>query len=128
MLDLDGFKNVNDTFGHLFVDYILFIVIGILIDLASDNILVSRFGGDEFLIFIKSADKKSVNHIASHLNKHISEIDAGAANHLSASIGAIITEDIVSDYNLLVKTADKALYEVKIAGRNGYLIKEKLSI
>lgn len=128
MLDLDGFKQVNDTCGHLFGDDVLCMVCDILSKLTSDNIIIGRFGGDEFLIFIKHTNKDEVNRIASYINKEISSLNLGKTNNISCSIGIILTEDIVSDYNKLVQTADEALYAVKEAGKNGYLVKEAISI
>ena len=127
MLDLDGFKNVNDTCGHLFGDDILCSVSAILKEYISNDIFAGRFGGDEFLIFIKHADYDSVCQLAARINDRISGIDVKQAGSISGSIGGIITEDVITNYRELVRTADEALYEVKISGKNNYLIKKQIS-
>jgi putative two-component system response regulator len=128
MLDIDGFKNVNDTCGHLFGDDVLCQVSNILKDNISDNIFVGRFGGDEFLIFMKHADMSSIETLAVDVNSKISAIDVKQAGQISCSIGCIITSDVVSDYNVLLKTADDALYNVKISGKNSHCIRSQLAV
>ncbi len=128
MLDLDGFKNVNDTCGHLFGDDILCLVSSILKEYISSDIYAGRFGGDEFLIFVKHADYGAVCSLASEINEKISQINVKQAGSISGSIGGIITEDVVTNYRELLRTADEALYEVKISGKNNYLIKKHISV
>lgn len=128
MLDLDGFKGVNDTCGHLFGDDILCCVTDILKSHMNADTLIGRFGGDEFLIFVKHADYKSVCRLADTINREISAIDVKEAPSIAGSIGGILTSDVVSSYKLLIKTADEALYEVKSDGKNNHIIKTELSI
>lgn len=128
MLDIDGFKNVNDTCGHLFGDKVLCQVTAILNEHISSNMLIGRFGGDEFLIFVKHTNYDDLCALARDINTKISCIDVGKAEHISGSIGGILTTDIISNYNKLLQTADEALYEVKTSGKNNYNIKTSLSV
>lgn len=128
MVDLDGFKNVNDTCGHLFGDDVLCSVSSILKEYICNDILVGRFGGDEFLIFIKHTSYDDVCRIAAEINDRISKINVKRAGSISGSIGGIITEDAVTDYRELLRTADETLYEVKLSGKNNFLIKKEISM
>lgn len=128
MLDLDGFKNVNDTCGHLFGDDVLCNISAILKEYISNDIYAGRFGGDEFLIFVKHADYDKVCALASEINEKIAKIDVKQAGSISGSIGGIITEDVVTDYRELLRTADETLYEVKLSGKNSYHIKKHISV
>lgn len=127
MLDIDGFKNVNDTCGHLFGDKVLCQVTAILSEHISNNLLIGRFGGDEFLIFVKHTNYDELCSLARDINAKISCIDVDKAEPISGSIGGIITTDIISNYNKLLQTADEALYEVKTSGKNNYNIRTSLS-
>lgn len=128
MIDLDGFKNVNDTCGHLFGDDVLCNVSEILKKYICNDTLIGRFGGDEFLIFIKHTGYDDVCRLAAEINDKISKINVKQAGSISGSIGGIITEDAVTDYRNLLHTADKALYEVKLSGKNNYRIRTQISI
>lgn len=128
MVDLDGFKNVNDTCGHLFGDDVLCSVSAILKEYICNDILVGRFGGDEFLLFIKHTSYDDVCRIAAEINDRISKINVKQAGNISGSIGGIITEDAVTDYRELLRTADETLYQVKLSGKNNYLIRTRISM
>lgn len=128
MVDLDGFKNVNDTCGHLFGDDVLCSVSAILKEYICNDILVGRFGGDEFLLFIKHTSYDDVCRIAAEINDRISKINVKQAGNISGSIGGIITEDAVTDYRELLRTADETLYQVKLSGKNNYLIRTQISM
>lgn len=128
MVDLDGFKNVNDTCGHLFGDDVLCSVSAILKEYICNDILVGRFGGDEFLLFIKHTSYDDVCRIAVEINDRISKINVKQAGSISGSIGGIITEDAVTDYRELLRTADETLYQVKLSGKNNYLIRTQISM
>jgi len=121
-IDLDQFKQVNDTLGHPCGDQLLCAVSGRLRDMLRPEDFVARFGGDEFVVFqqnIKSADDATV--LARRIVDHLSErykID----NHLveiGASIGIAMTEPGVSADTLL-KNADMALYRAKADGRGTF--------
>jgi diguanylate cyclase (GGDEF)-like protein len=121
-IDLDQFKQVNDTLGHPCGDQLLCAVSGRLRDMLRPEDFVARFGGDEFVVFqqnIKSADDATV--LARRIVDHLSErykID----NHLvevGASIGIAMTQPGVSADTLL-KNADMALYRAKADGRGTF--------
>jgi diguanylate cyclase (GGDEF)-like protein len=121
-VDLDQFKQVNDTLGHPCGDQLLCAVAGRLRDMLRPEDFVARFGGDEFLVFqqnIKSADDAA--YLARRIVDHLSErykID----NHLveiGASVGIALTSPGITADTLL-KNADMALYRAKADGRGTF--------
>jgi diguanylate cyclase (GGDEF)-like protein/PAS domain S-box-containing protein len=122
-VDLDGFKNVNDTLGHDAGDYVLKIVAQRLLSCVRETDTVARVGGDEFLIIateINSPD--NVTQIAEKVLKTVSQtiMVNGKETAVGTSIGIALFPDHSEDMNKLVKLADEAMYKVKNAGKNGY--------
>ena len=127
IIDIDYFKQINDKFGHQAGDNLLREFSSLLKEVFSSEDIISRWGGDEFIIFIKDINKNNINTINKRLEKLSKlmnkEIEYnGITQKISLSIGAIISKDI-NDFNKLYKEADEALYDVKRSGRNGYKIK-----
>ena len=116
MLDLDGFKGVNDTFGHAAGDDVLQLFAGRLRGLAYDNIFVARLGGDEFaMIVTRPRDCANMERvIATVLEslRHSVERD-GKRRSVSATIGATFVHPTVSGTSELMRRADLALYQAK---------------
>ena len=122
MIDLDHFKDVNDTFGHAAGDKLLEDVGKVLNDSFKGRDIVGRMGGDEFMIFM--TDIKSENDavsISARLNKMLTKriVKTQGEVTISASIGIAICDSDMTDYEALFKRADKALYTTKENGRNG---------
>ncbi len=124
LIDLDGFKCVNDTFGHEAGDNLLKEVASRLRALASNQDIVARLGGDEFAMIRRAGD--DAGETALDLGRRIVEAFAapfeieGHPLDLSASVGiALYPEHGLNPADIL-KKADLALYEVKAAGRNGH--------
>ncbi|MEM7207105.1 MAG: EAL domain-containing protein [Pseudomonadota bacterium] len=123
MLDLDGFKSINDTLGHAAGDSTLQVVAERLEACVRESDTVARFGGDEFAIILTYAqDAKQLcivaEKILSSLNKSF-EISGERAS-TSASIGVGLYPNDAQDPSSLLKCADLALYEAKGAGKNKY--------
>ena len=123
LLDLDGFKPVNDTFGHPKGDAVLKTVAERLVDQIGSHGIVGRLGGDEFGVVLHDAqNRKAVQELANTLIAQISEpyVLDGVSVRIGVSIGSAfgpVDGDTVDD---LVKKADLALYEAKAAGRGTY--------
>lgn len=124
VLDLDGFKTVNDTFGHAAGDEVLCIIAQRLKNQVRQNKdLVSRLGGDEFAVLI-SCDQKSTNlveYIAQKLIDTVSKpivLKQGAMVNVGVSIG--IAFDVTGEFDVCLSLADEAMYQVKKDGKNGY--------
>ncbi len=121
-LDLDHFKDVNDTMGHDTGDKLLISVAERLKERVRENDLVARLGGDEFAIFIDDCGPENAAHIAK------SVLDILAPSHklgnndvyVSSSIGIVICPDGGVDPESICKSADTAMYHAKKMGRNNY--------
>ena len=123
MLDLDRFKNINDTLGHVAGDLLLK-EIGIrLAGLLRQNDTVSRFGGDEFIILLPEIVRiDDAREVAEKIIKIIQQpvVFDSCKFYISTSIGIAIYPDDCQDIDSLMKNADTAMYSVKSHGRNGH--------
>ncbi|GGC63183.1 putative bifunctional diguanylate cyclase/phosphodiesterase [Undibacterium terreum] len=122
-MDLDRFKNINDSLGHAVGDQLLQSVAQCLMTCVRHSDTVSRQGGDEFLLllpFIEQAEDAALSAqkilTALALPHHIGGCDL----HISVSIGISIYPDDADDAESLVKNADTAMYYAKEKGRNNY--------
>jgi len=132
-IDLDGFKKVNDQYGHIVGDKLLTSVAKRLQDSSRRSDLIARFGGDEFVILVSdttSDDRNSrstIDAIAKHFVTTLSEpyqID-GEMIHISASIGVSLIDQIEKSLDWYLEKADAAMYSVKRLGKCGYQIENK---
>jgi diguanylate cyclase (GGDEF)-like protein len=127
VLDLDDFKSVNDTLGHPVGDGLIYAVAERLAAVAGQGITVSRFGGDEFMVFFDRIEDES------HLTMQIDEIFAAlqgevdVAGHglrIQASAGAVLSKVAETDVDAMIVKADLALYKAKELGKNGWRLFE----
>ncbi|HSM84369.1 MAG TPA: EAL domain-containing protein [Nodosilinea sp.] len=125
MIDLDRFKAVNDSLGHLMGDKLLIAVANALKGCVRDIDMVSRWGGDEFVIFLdKIIDIKEAIHVAERIKKTLEnpiKID-GKIIFTSASIGILMGDSGYTNSNEIFRDVDIALYRAKAMGRNRYEI------
>ncbi len=123
LLDLDHFKNINDTLGHAVGDQLLRAVADILLNTLRQSDTVSRPGGDEFLMVLKDlpdADAATpvVTKVLEELGKPLSV--NGQDLSISASMGIAMAPNDGEDFDTLLQRADTALYRSKDEGRNTY--------
>ncbi|TVZ37770.1 PAS domain S-box-containing protein/diguanylate cyclase (GGDEF)-like protein [Alteromonadaceae bacterium 2753L.S.0a.02] len=122
MTDLDDFKKINDTFGHDAGDQLL-TQIGKRLKQASASIdVVSRMGGDEFMVLIKNVDSSSqLDHKANNILNALREKFevAGQSVEVGGSIGIAVFPNDAITYEELIRYADIALYNAKAMGGNG---------
>lgn len=134
LLDLDNFKPLNDTHGHLAGDLLLIDVARRLVASVRSNDTVARIGGDEFVVVLTQLDsqlsgaEKKALKLAEKIRMKIAEPysiklskDSGheAVSHeCTASIGITLFQDSKSDIDQLIMQADKAMYQAKAQGRN----------
>lgn len=123
LIDLDGFKQVNDKHGHATGDKLLIMLAKRLKDSLRRGDLIARLGGDEFVVLIKNGSLENVRYVANHLLQVISEpIPINNKNFVvSASIGVCMSDDAdtLSEY---LEKADRAMYEIKRQGKNGVAV------
>ncbi|MDD5399844.1 MAG: EAL domain-containing protein [Sulfurimonas sp.] len=122
-IDMDNFKNINDTFGHLTGDKFLIEVAKSIKSLLREQDTFARLGGDEFTVILD--DVKSIVDIASVADK-ITGIFKNPVMiedrefFTGASVGISIYPDDAQSYEELMRAADTAMYHVKESGKNGY--------
>jgi diguanylate cyclase (GGDEF)-like protein len=118
LIDIDHFKRLNDTLGHLEGDAALVIVAKILADGRRVEDLVSRFGGEEFAMVLPGAGAEDAHMVAERLRSAVEEGTAGAPAACTISIGHASLPDDAAEARALIAAADRALYDAKGAGRN----------
>ncbi|NET27285.1 diguanylate cyclase domain-containing protein [Okeania sp. SIO1I7] len=129
-LDLDRFKEVNDTFGHSVGDLLLQGVIKRLVSCLREVDLIARWGGDEFAIVLPQIrSRKDAGEIAHRLVTALQPefILEGHRIHATVSIGIAVYPDDGLDSGTLLRSADRALYHAKKSGRNNYSSLEQLT-
>jgi diguanylate cyclase (GGDEF)-like protein/PAS domain S-box-containing protein len=121
LVDLDGFKQVNDSLGHDAGDKLLRVVAGRFEEAVRVSDTVARFGGDEFALLLEDVDRAEAVALARRLLKHLSEpfTIAGLDVVLGASIGIVLSPGTASSEEL-VRDADVAMYAAKDAGRGRF--------
>ncbi|WP_172893318.1 diguanylate cyclase domain-containing protein [Buttiauxella agrestis] len=124
-LDLDGFKRVNDVWGHAIGDELLVSISQTLRMVVSDEGFVARIGGDEFIIVVCQHEKAAVIELAKKILASVSGVytlSATTIDFLSASIGISIYPEHGRDIATLLKKADTAMYYIKNKSKNNVII------
>lgn len=120
MVDIDHFKRVNDTYGHLVGDAVIAHVAKILSHKTRRNDLVCRFGGEEFVVFLDNAAPDQARLIAERIRRAVAQSAFEHDGHqvsVTVSIG-VSTAAPAKDIEDTIRQADAALYQAKAAGRN----------
>ena len=128
MIDVDHFKNVNDTHGHEVGDKVLRAVAGIFAAKVRDCDSVGRFGGEEFLVVLPETGLEGARKLAERLRKAVAgfrhPLPAGGGFGVTASFGVSVIHPEDPTHEAVLKRADEALYHAKQAGRNRVVAKE----
>ena len=127
MLDLDHFKNVNDTYGHIVGDKVLINFAAIVQKFMRKEDVLIRYGGEEFLVLLPGANFKAVNTVGEKIRRVIEETSVKHGEQdikVTVSIGgSSIPECACESFEQLVNNADTNLYEAKDTGRNKVVAK-----
>ena len=120
MVDLDHFKNINDTYGHVVGDVVLRHISGLLVEQLRPYDMVFRYGGEEFLLCLPNTAEEDALHVLERLRGTIqSEVIMADRNELSVTASFGVAEINVTDHIVgTIERADMALYDVKKSGRN----------
>jgi diguanylate cyclase (GGDEF)-like protein len=121
-IDLDGFKSINDSHGHLAGSRALVEVGAVVRGSARETDIVARFGGDEFALILPDTGSQGALAVAERIRERIARhaflASDGLDIHLTASIGVATLPDVATTPDELVQTADGAMYLVKACGKN----------
>jgi diguanylate cyclase len=117
VFDIDYFKKINDQFGHQAGDQALQQIAQVAQSSLRPTDLLSRYGGDEFVVLLPHTGLNSAQRIAERIIEQLQQVYVADVHQLTASFGvaALQTDD---DYERLFRRADHALYQAKLAGRN----------
>jgi diguanylate cyclase (GGDEF)-like protein len=122
-IDLDGFKSINDSHGHLAGSRALVEAGAIIRGSARETDIVARFGGDEFALILPDTGAPGALAVAERIRERIARhrflASEGLNIHLTASVGVATLPDVATAADELVQAADAAMYRVKDRGKNG---------
>jgi diguanylate cyclase (GGDEF)-like protein len=128
MIDLDHFKNMNDTHGHLTGDEVLRKVAEVLRSFESPECLVGRFGGEEFVVAVQASDAEG-KYLAEMIRQRVERLSGAVVGSdgkpssatfwkCTLSIGMASSKNLGFDASRMLQSADQALYQAKAKGRN----------
>lgn len=123
MVDIDHFKNINDTYGHTGGDEVIRKVADILVNATRQSDIVCRYGGDEFLMILLDCSPTVAMSKAQHIREEITNIVVeetalAPSVHITASIGVTHCSQNCTNIDDILKSVDTALYMAKQQGRN----------
>jgi len=125
MFDLDNFKNINDTYGHNIGDKIIIFFADILQECTRQSDIISRWGGEEFLIFLPETNVDGALKISENIRNKVEKsnlvLENGVNLMFTVSIGVSeirLDEDIDIDINSFIVKVDKHMYRAKANGKN----------
>jgi len=122
MMDLDHFKNVNDTYGHKTGDMVLQRMATLCRKALRDIDAIGRMGGEEFAVVLAQTDRERALEVAERLRKAIFDaevpLEQGVPLHFTVSIGLATLTNADTNFDTLLSQADQALYDAKQTGRN----------
>lgn len=118
LLDIDNFKKVNDTYGHLFGDTVLKELALLLMELIREADVACRYGGEEFLIILPETDAEGTQFLAERIREEIKKRPFFKENNITISGGSATYPENARDIEDLLNAADRALYRAKRFGKD----------
>lgn len=132
MLDVDFFKEYNDTYGHLAGDEALQAIAAVLRKVFDAKAVLGRYGGDEFIAAVLNKSSQDMEKILQNIKAEIAalaikNIQSAVSDYMTVTIGAVnVIPDETADMAEFLHAADMALYEIKEKSRNGFCIRDSL--
>lgn len=125
--DLDRFKRINDTYGHLQGDKVLQFVANLLMDSVRPQDIAARIGGEEFVLMLANTSSDTAYHVAERIRLHLSSFDKTSSDGqlpepITISMGVFTATSPTITAEVCVESADKAMYEAKETGRNRVVV------
>jgi diguanylate cyclase (GGDEF)-like protein len=122
-VDLDGFKSINDSHGHLFGSRALVEAASVIRASARETDMVARFGGDEFALILPDTGSEGAVSVGERVRERIAAFrflqGDGLSIQLTVSVGVATLPDVAASADALIQAADEAMYWVKEHGKNG---------
>lgn len=115
MLDINGFKQINDTLGHVVGDHVLQAVGAILLQATDSGSVVVRYGGDEFVILVEDADQQRIQSIRENIQRGLDEYNASEQAPYTVSLSAGVAEFRSKDFFMFFQEMDRNMYADKRA-------------
>lgn len=117
MLDIDHFKRINDTFGHISGDIVLKSIADMIKDRIRKIDILARWGGEEFVVLLPDTTVEDATYLAEELRERLSDMKIPSVDRVTASFG-VVGYCINDTVDSLINRADNMMYEAKSAGRN----------
>jgi diguanylate cyclase (GGDEF)-like protein len=127
MMDLDHFKQVNDTYGHLQGDQVLYELAKILLERKRESDVAARYGGEEFALILHDTPAEGAMILAERIRAAVEEATFPGGLKITISIGVAATDD-EARFTSLMEKADEALYEAKDGGRNRVVLADMKAV
>ncbi|WP_404463158.1 GGDEF domain-containing protein [Vreelandella aquamarina] len=125
MIDIDHFKQINDTWGHSYGDWVLIRVADVCAEVLRPSDVIGRFGGEEFVVALPNTSTNDAQRVAERLKQRVAELaftDEMSELSLSVTIGVATTNAEESNLEALIKRADDMLYVGKRSGRDQVVV------
>ena len=126
LIDVDDFKMINDTLGHLMGDVVLSELCGTVKEMLRSPDAISRFGGDEFAVLLPHTDAAGAAAVADRILERVKALEITDADNrpipCTVSIGVTQVEAADAAFNDVVRRADARLYDAKRQGKNRYIV------
>lgn len=119
-IDVDNFKTVNDTYGHMRGDQVLKAVGQAILLAIRKQDMVFRYGGDEFAVILNNSSREEALQVAERIIQNVRRSVDGMTSFMkvTVSVGVAVLDEGFTDNKMLLEAADKALYEAKRQGKN----------
>lgn len=122
LMDLDHFKQINDSYGHLVGDKVLAAVALVVNESVRNTDIAGRYGGEEFCVAVTGTNQQGARNLAERIRTGVEGIeftaDDGSRFHVTCSIGISEAHPPIDDAKEMIRQADTALYQAKREGRN----------